>query len=293
MTVSQAHSDIVARIEASFVHQTPSGKRIASWLLANLTQIPFETADSIARSADTSGITVGRYLRRIGYRNLDDFKRELRQESGALYQTWGVTDRLDAYRQRSEQPRRQKLQQSLGLELDAIQHAYQLAQTETFDTVCRQLAEADAVFVVGIQSTRGIANAFFSHLEYLRPNVWFADGLSGTYVESLNSGFTHPYLVVTDTRAYSVMARKYCRVASERGLRLALITDLFCPWARDYPADLLQLKTDTGHFWDALSPFSCLFNLMLSVVVEHLGDDMERRLAANRWLQRELGQFEP
>jgi DNA-binding MurR/RpiR family transcriptional regulator len=292
MTELAHTSDMVALIEASFSQQTPAGKRIASWLLANLGQVPYETADGIGRHAAASGITVGRYLRRLGFRNLDDFKRGLRQAGGELYQTWGVTDRFAAYRQRSEQPRQQKLQNSMSMELEAIRHVYQLAQTETFSTICRQLASADAVFIVGIQSTRGIANAFFSHLEYLRPRVWFADGLSGTYVESLNSEFKHPYLVVTDTRAYSVMARKYCQVASQRGLPLALITDLFCPWARDFSADLLQLKTDTGHFWDALSPFSCLFNLMLSAVVELLGGDVEQRLADNRLLQNALGQFE-
>ena len=32
--------------------------------------------------------------------------------------------------------------------------------------------------------------------------------------------------------------------------------------------DLLQVKTDTGHFWDSLAPVSCLFNLLLSGVVK-------------------------
>ncbi|MGL9721189.1 hypothetical protein [Symbiopectobacterium sp.] len=34
--------DLIARIEASFSQQTPSGKRVAGWLLNNLAQIPFE-----------------------------------------------------------------------------------------------------------------------------------------------------------------------------------------------------------------------------------------------------------
>lgn len=66
------HPDVIAQIEASFAVQTPTGKRIAGYLLANLAQVPFETADSIARSTATSGISVGRYLRSLGYRNLDD-----------------------------------------------------------------------------------------------------------------------------------------------------------------------------------------------------------------------------
>ncbi|WP_315711079.1 MurR/RpiR family transcriptional regulator [Brenneria uluponensis] len=287
------NQDVIAQIEASFAVQTPTGKRIAGYLLANLAQVPFETADSIARSAATSGISVGRYLRSLGYRNLDDFKRTLRQQnSGGLYQPWLVTDRLGAYQERRQQPQPQKLQQALTLELEAINHVYQLAQSESFTRISRRLAQAEAVFILGIQSTRGIANAFYSHLEYLRPKVYFADGLSGTYVESLNSEFASPYLVVTDTRAYSVVAQKYCQVAGERGLNVALITDIYCPWARDYPVDLLQVKTDTGQFWDSLAPLSCLFNLLISAVLELGGTEIEQRLADNRQLQKQFGQFE-
>ncbi|MEQ4529797.1 MAG: MurR/RpiR family transcriptional regulator [Mixta sp.] len=281
---------LIARIESTFGQQTPSGKRIAGWLLTHTAQIPFETADSIARATGTSGITVGRYLRRLGYRNLDDVRQSLRDTPQIAYKPWGVIDRLDSWQQQRAQPDRYS--QSLQLELDAIAQVYQLAQSAAFNRISQRLAEADAVFVLGIQSTRGIANAFFSHLEYLRPHVSYVEGLSGTWVETLNSGFAAPYVVVTDTRAYSAIARHFCRVACERQIPLALVTDVWCPWARDYPLDLLQVKTDTGHFWDSLAPLSCLFNLLLSAVVEHLGDRLADRLAINRQLQQEFGQFE-
>ncbi|QZN94075.1 MurR/RpiR family transcriptional regulator [Symbiopectobacterium purcellii] len=282
--------DLIARIEASFSQQTPSGKRIAGWLLNNLAQIPFESADSIAGYTGTTGITVGRYLRKLGYRNLEDVKASLRADALAPYRPWGVTDRLDAWQQ--QRTLSDRLSPSLRLEVDAIQDVYRLAQTEAFARISQQLAEAEAVFILGIQSTRGIANAFFSHLEYLRPRVSYVDGLSGTWVESLNSEYRRPYVVVTDTRAYSTVARQYCRAANDRQIPLALITDLWCPWARDYPMDLLQVKTDTGHFWDSLAPITCLFNLLLSAVVEQLGDKLSARLALNRALQTEFGQFE-
>ncbi|MGI3453679.1 MurR/RpiR family transcriptional regulator, partial [Citrobacter arsenatis] len=100
------------------------------------------------------------------------------------------------------------------------------------------------------------------------------------------------YVVITDMRAYSAISRQYCRVATERCIPLALITDVWCPWARDYSIDLLQVKTDTGHFWDSLAPVSCLFNLLLSAVVAQLGDALAGRLQTNRQLQQQFGQFE-
>ncbi|OXI96544.1 MULTISPECIES: sap1 transcriptional regulator SapR [Burkholderia] len=284
-------------VESRYAELTPTAKRIASYMLANLDRLGLETADQIAQQAGTSGISVGRFLRSVGYRNLDDLKRELR---GGGDRPWMITDRLDEYRRVAGTPpagaggndSEGPLASSLERELDAIRHVYRLAEGPVFAQVADRIAQADAVFILGIQSTRGISNAFSSYLEYLRPRVFYSDGQSGSYVDSLNSEFERPYCIVTDTRAYSRSARRYCQAAAERGQPFALVTDLSCPWARDWPADLLQVKTDVGQFWDSLAPLTCLFNLLITAVVDRLGPAIDRRVARNRELQRTFDQFE-
>ncbi|MDB6144527.1 MAG: hypothetical protein JWP80_3571 [Pseudomonas sp.] len=284
---SMEKSSFLDTLEQRFNSLTPTGKRIAGYLLANPQKLPFETADSIAQQTGTTGISVGRFLRSLGYRNLDDVKQSLRGDSG---NTWLITDRLGAFRE--ETTHGDALDRSLTRELEAIQHVYGLARGEQFAAVVERLYAADAVFILGIQTTRGVLNAFHSHLEYIRPNVYYVDGLSGTYAESLNSRFENPYAVIADFRTYSAVARTFCEVASTHNLPLALITDFYCPWARDYPMDLLQLKSDVGQFWDSLAPLTCLFNLMVSAVAEKYGDRLDARLAKNRELQELFGQFE-
>ncbi|HHT8996886.1 TPA: sap1 transcriptional regulator SapR [Burkholderia cenocepacia] len=293
MTCAFAHT-----VESRFAELTPTAKRVASYMLANLDRLGLETADQIAQQTGTSGISVGRFLRSVGYRNLDDLKRELR---GGGDRPWMITDRLDEYRRIAGTPSAERnggngsagtLASSLERELDAIRHVYRLAEGPVFAQVADRIAHADAVFILGIQSTRGISNAFSSYLEYLRPRVFYSDGQSGSYVDSLNSEFEHPYCVVTDTRAYSRSARRYCQAAAERGQPFALVTDLSCPWAREWPADLLQVKTDVGQFWDSLAPLTCLFNLLITAVVDRLGPAIDRRVARNRELQRTFDQFE-
>jgi len=282
-------------VESRYAELTPTAKRIASYMLANLDRLGLETADQIAQQAGTSGISVGRFLRSVGYRNLDDLKRELR---GGGDRPWMITDRLDEYRRVAGTPPAEPdgsdspLASSLERELDAIRHVYRLAEGPVFAQVADRIAHADAVFILGIQSTRGISNAFSSYLEYLRPRVFYSDGQSGSYVDSLNSEFERPYCIVTDTRAYSRGARRYCQAAAERGQPFALVTDLSCPWARDWPADLLQVKTDVGQFWDSLAPLTCLFNLLITAVVDQLGPAIDRRVARNRELQHTFDQFE-
>ena len=278
---------ILQTLKEGFPGYTPTGKKIASYMLANLHQLPFETAGSIALTTGTTGISVGRFLRQIGFQNLEDLKRSLRIDAD---RPWMQTDRLDSFRHHKGES--DALQRSLALELEAIQHVYYLATTPEFARIANRIAQADAVFVVGIQSHRGIANSFFSQLEYIRPRVYYVDGASGAYVESLNSEYASPYLILSDFRAYASMTRQYCEAASKRDLRLLLITDFYCTWARDYPIDLLQLKNDVQQFWDAWSPLTCLQNLFLSAVVERLGAGLDTRLALNKELQNELGQFE-
>lgn len=186
-------------VEARFAELTPTAKRIASYMLANPDRLGLETADQIAQQAGTSGISVGRFLRGVGYRNLDDLKRELR---GGADRPWTITDPLDAYRRVAGAPpgsahgdRRSPLAASPEREFDAIRHVYRLAESPTFARVADRIADADAVFIVGIRSTRGISNAFCSYLEYLRPRVFHSDGQSGSCVDSLNLEFERPYCV--------------------------------------------------------------------------------------------------
>lgn len=274
-------------LENEFSSMTPTGKRIASYLLGNPQQLPFESADSIALQASTTGISVGRFLRSLGYQNLDDVKQSLRGEVPA---SWLITDRIAAFR--AESNGGDALDRSMQREIEAIQYVYEVARSEAFAQIVKRVHEADAVFIIGIQSTRGILTAFHSHLEYIRPKVFYVDGLSGIYAETLNSGFDNPYAIIADFRAYSSVTQTFCQAALENALPLALITDLQCPWARDYALDLLQIKTDVGQFWDSPAPLACLLNLMVSAVAQQYGEHLDERLAKNRQLQKAFGQFE-
>jgi DNA-binding MurR/RpiR family transcriptional regulator len=278
-------TDFIEQLNRDFASYTAAGQRIASYLLTNLHQLPFETADGIATQTGMAGITVGRFLRSIGFRNLDDLKRALRSGRPLL-----VTDRLGSFRAHSAQE--DALEQSLAHEIKAIESTYALTRTPPFRRVVERTADAEAVFLFGIQSTRGIVNSLFCHLEYIRPRVYYVDGLSGTYAESLNSEFKDPYLIIADLSTYSVMTRRLVAAACQRKLGAAFVCDKYCSWAGQYPIDLIQLDTDVGQFWDSVAPMCVLFNLIASGVVARLGAKVDERLLRHRVLQQEMGQFE-
>src|SRR5476649_603272 len=123
--MSTEKNSFLQRLEQQFSSLTPTGKRIASYLLGNPEQLPFESADSIAQQASTTGISVGRFLRSLGYRNLDEVKKSLRGEAPS---SWLITDRIAAFRAETNQD--DALDRSMSREIEVIQHAYGLARSE-------------------------------------------------------------------------------------------------------------------------------------------------------------------
>jgi len=65
------------------------------------------------------------------------------------------------------------------------------------------------------------------------------------------------------------------------GRPLVVITDPYCPWARDLTPHILTAEVALGHFWDMNSALASLLNLLVDGVVQKIGPDVvHQRLAA-------------
>src|ERR1700741_3561763 len=80
---------------------TKAEHAIATYILANLGDIPFETAASLAHKIRVSELTVGRFCRALGYDRLKDLKADLKNDIGDRH--WLIADRLRAFQQQAEQ----------------------------------------------------------------------------------------------------------------------------------------------------------------------------------------------
>jgi DNA-binding MurR/RpiR family transcriptional regulator len=79
------------------VRRSKSDKLLAQYLERHLAELPFETARSIAAKVGVSPMTVGRFLRRIGFDGLEPLKQELRlARSNPAWQVKGEVDVLQA-----------------------------------------------------------------------------------------------------------------------------------------------------------------------------------------------------
>ncbi len=238
---------------------TVSERMIAGWLLDNLATIPFETAASIGQRVGVSAMTVGRFLKSIGYARLSALKDDLRGELGDA--PWLLPPATGANGGDSR----------LKAETAAIADVYRLAETPEWTAVVDLLARADTVFVAGFQTERGLAAGFAHHLGYVRPRVRNIDSGRGLYDEVLTEAGPHDALVLIDIRRYSRHFRLLAERAVSRGVPLIVVTDPYCPWARDLTPHILAAEVSLGHFWDMNTALGSLLNLLVDGVVGVIG----------------------
>ena len=277
-----------ARIADQMPRMTRSERHIASYMLANLHLLPFENAAAIAAKAGVSAMTVGRFLRSIGYDGIGELKSELRD--AALSSGLRISGRLD--RIRASSGAGEDLHKNLQMELNALVGVYEQVGTPLWREAVDRIARADEVFVAGFQTLAGLAGDFAARLQYLRAGVHALDGRDGTFADLFAGRARRPCVVLLEMRRYTRWSRLLAETAHQRGVDLIVICDRHCDWAHDYTDRVLTVDTESNLFWDSQSPYVSLINLMLDHTVRALPQSVHGRLEAMVALQDRFGAFE-
>ncbi len=253
---------------------------IAGWMLDHLADIPFETASSIGQRVGVSAMTVGRLLKNLGYDGLAALKHDLRSDMGDP--PWLLAPVASA-----------SPDQRLKAETAAIADVYRLAEGAEWGRVVALLAVAGAVHVAGFQTERGLAAGFAQHLGYVRPGVRSLDGGTGLYAEVLEAT-PGDVLLLIDLRRYSRNFRLLAERGAAQGMAVVVVTDPYCPWARDLTPHILTAEVALGHFWDVNTALASLLNLLVDDVVRVIGADLvHARLARLAGAYAEFVGFQP
>lgn len=267
---------LFAQIEEKANQFTESERLIANFLTTNPQTIPFETANSLAEKLAISPVTVGRFCRRLGYRNFRELKNAFKFDVAVAVAPWPIGDGLRSMLQAGAgEP---ALQRDLDLNVAALIEVYRLAETPDWQAIVECLAHAPAVHIAGFQTERGLAAHFAHLLQYVRAGVHLADLSAGHFSEILIDGARGDCVVIVETRRYSRQAQNLAQVCSERGLNLVIVTDKYCHWVRRYTPHVLALPTESALFWDTMVPVFAALCLIANAVVVNLGSGVERRL---------------
>jgi DNA-binding MurR/RpiR family transcriptional regulator len=257
--------DIKKKLKSRWDTFTTAEQKIAAHLLQNIDSIPFETAASLGKRVDVSPMTVGRFLRNLGYENLGELKEELRTGTPwlQLYSNPGGVDAASP-------------SEALQSEIRGLTAAHALTHTAEWAPIVDLLVRADRVSVTSFHHGRFLGLGLASLLQHVKPRTVFADGLDGAYADVLLDATANGCAVLIDFRRYSRHFRLLAEEVARRGIPLVILTDASCYWARQLTDHVLMLPIDDHRAWHNFSAANSLFSLLIGAVSNEMGDRFER-----------------
>lgn len=261
-------------IQTRLPELSTSEQAVAAHLAAHPEQLPFETAETIAKRLGVSAMTVGRTLKALGYRGLGQLRAEMRLEvpdGSAPWAKRGTSPTLPALRS-------QERVRALRAEVEAIEAIYALSETSGWRDAAAKIAGARQVFVAGFIGERGLAIKFSDLLGEVRPGVRYLSIESGAFADLAAEAGADSCVVLIDTRRYSRWFRLLAERSIEMDVPVIIATDAYCRWASALTPYAFQARTDSGRFWDNHAPISSLLSLLTEDVIEILGDAVHQQL---------------
>ena len=270
---------------------TKTEKKLAGYLQSRPDCLVLETAATIADNVGISPMTVGRFLRKLGFDGLSDVRHQLK---AGLYgpdgaSLWSIDRRYQAFTRRDKE--HFSLQDSLEAELAAIRQAYEMTTTPLWASTVDSFANAQRVFVSGLHMARGLALEFVSRLEYIRPGVHLADGQNGHYADVLFDNAPRVAFLLIDFYRYDKATQRVAELAKRRGHEVHIVADDYCLWAHKVTDRVFNLPTSTGLYWHSTAAISALLNLLVNDVIRQLGKAVPRRIDKVLQAQKTFDQF--
>ena len=266
---------IETTIKEDWNSYTPSEQKLATFFLNHLNELPFETAASIGKRVEVSPMTVGRYIKKLGYADLRGIKDELRASSvGELLLAGGGSQSAFA-------------EASLRAKIKGLEDVHKIPDSSDWPRIVSLIASASRVHVASFQLGRFMGLGFATFLQTLRPGVYFSDGSDGSYADVLLDPDPNVCLVLIDFRRYSRHFRLLAEEAAARSVPMVILTDVYCHWARALTDNVLMIETDFGI--RSLSMAQLLFELLLAAVASKLKDTEPRAATVFDLRQKFIG----
>lgn len=278
------------RIQEHFSVLSKSERALANFLLTNPDCLMVESAASLAAKVGVSGMTVSRFIRKIGFHDYSEAKSSVKSTifGGELPDVGGIEQRYQRYGMRGGSE--QWAAENFEAEISAIRQVYELKDSDSWQRCVELIASAEGLYLAGFQIIRHIAIGFAAQLEYVRPRVCYLDGLDGAYGQLFTDPVENKTLVIIDTYPYNIQAKKLAAFAIESGVELIVICDECCHWAREISDNVLSVSTNTGLVFRSKGAMSILTNLLTHDVARTLGESAAKHMGVVEQAEASFGQ---
>jgi len=273
------------RIQECYDTLPPAERRLGDLLLSFPGDIANYSATELAQLAGTSKAAATRFFRRLGYRDFNDARLQIREA-----QRWGsplYQSNTDAKTPASNRSR--TIESHLERELVNLQRTLEGLSPDTLRSVAAKLATQRRVAVVGYRNSRFIADYFQRQLSLLRANVTLLPAAGQTVAEDLVEMGEGDLLVVIGLRRRVAQLQELMSLSQSLGVPCVLIADKSDTELYKLANWHLICQVQSTSVFDSYTSVMSLLNLLLNLTMHQNTALSYQRLRRIEALHEQLG----
>jgi DNA-binding MurR/RpiR family transcriptional regulator len=281
--VDRPDEPISERVRRDLRKYTAAERRVAQSLLSDYPVAGLETVARFAIRAGTSGPTILRLVKRLGFNSYVEFQNRLRSEVQERLQ--GPLARYPSLRGWGEGG---KVQERVGSALCRnIERVVRSVSPKEYAAITELLCDRRrAVFCLGGRFTQAIAAYFHHCLRELRPGVRLVREGSASWADYLLDVRRGDVLLVFDFRRYQRDVLEFASGAATQGAIIVLITDIWNSPIAALATHVIGCPVEVPTAFDSAVGGLAMAEVIVAGAVERLGAHARRRIETLEALRR-------
>jgi DNA-binding MurR/RpiR family transcriptional regulator len=218
---------------------TPSESKIADFFSRHDAKIVFENVSSISQKSGVSKATVVRFISRLGFKNFNEFRDQLRNE--IVFGSASIVQRYSLKKMQLSKEHQDVLKQNFSHIINNLQHAQSQIDPDQFLRVAKMIAQPDAkLYIMGQRSSYALAYLFHVFMGRLRSKTTLL-GTDASMLPDLMLDVNHNDILLAFFRhPYAKLTLHVAKLFAAQNARIILITDSdFSPLAHLANAQLV------------------------------------------------------
>ena len=266
--------------------------RIADYFQRNRSGLAFETATSISRRTGLSKATVVRFISRLGYEGFADFQERLKNEFMDLLES--PIKRFTGRKDRDEGSGFDYLGSLIASTVGNLEKARSQNRSDRFMVVAKLLALSQGkVYVMGMLTSFGLAEIFWSMANYLRPGVVLVDNRFSALPNQMVNVTPEDVLLAVTHRRYSRQTDLTINHFVGLGGKVVLLTDSILNPASTLAHHVLVAPSEGAHLFDSHCAALILLESLVTAMADLLADHLPDRFHRMEGLFKHYGAFSP
>ncbi|MBA2780439.1 MurR/RpiR family transcriptional regulator [Billgrantia kenyensis] len=281
-----------ARIQAHYEELPPAERRLGDLLLSFPGDIATYSAGELAEAAGTSRAAASRFFQRLGYKDFNEVRlqvREARRWGSPVYLSEG---RLEHANGEGKSLASQAVAEHLRQETHNLTRTLEAVRPDLLRELVDAIGEARRVHVVGFRNSRMLALYLQRQLLLVRSDVSLIPQSGQTLGEDLVDVQEGDVLVMVGMRRRVGAVTRIMEIAREQGARTLLITDPSATQTARLANWTLTCEVRSPSLLDSYAAAMSVLNLLCTLLIQRSMKTGFERLRRIEGLHEELDELD-